>query len=128
MVTAPDRRRFNASLVTEDLLHSDSLAETLKWIVPLETLELNRSVLVEELVDGEEATSDLDLDLSALNLDHDATRSKLVDALGLAHEHDLQLLTVGVVVDVLCKFSVDRVLLDWDVDGDAGLEVDDVSA
>lgn len=82
--------------------------------------------MVEELVNGEESTSDLDLDLSALNLDHDATRSKLVDALGLAHKHDLQLLTVGVVVDVLCKFCVDHVLLDWDIDGDARLEVNDV--
>ena len=91
------------------------------WVLAFEDLELRGSVLIKELVDGEEATTNLDLDLVPSALDEDTLGAELVDALGLAHEHDFQLLAVGVVIDVLCQLLVDLVVLDRDVDGDARL-------
>ena len=55
-----------------------------------------------------------------------ALLSELVNPLRLTHEHDLQLLSVGVIVDVLGKRRVDGVALDRDVDGNSRLQVDDV--
>ena len=91
------------------------------WVLAFEDLKLRGSVLIKELVDGEEATTNLDLDLVPGALDEDTLGAELVDALGLAHEHDFQLLAVGVVIDVLCQLLVDLVVLDRDVDGDARL-------
>ena len=52
----------------------------------------------------------------------------MVNTLGLTHEHNLQFLTIRIIVDVLGKLFVDRIVLHRDIDGDAGLEVDDVLA
>ena len=98
------------------------------WVLAFENLELRGSVLIKELVDGEEATTNLDLDLVPGALYEDTLGAELVDALGLAHEHDFQLLAVGVVVDVLRQLLVDHVVLHGDVDGNARLQVDDVLA
>ena len=123
---ASDWRRLAALSSDDSLLDGNLLSESLEWVVTLEDLELTWSVLVQELVNGEESTANLDEDLASLDLDHHATGAELVDALRLAHEHNLQLLAVGVVVDVLGKLQVDRVRLDRDVDGDALLKVNDV--
>ena len=123
---ASDWRRLAALSSDDSLLDGNLLSESLEWVVTLKDLELTWSVLVQELVNGEESTANLDEDLASLDLDHHATGAELVDALRLAHEHDLQLLAVGVVVDVLGKLQVDRVGLDRDVDGDALLKVNDV--
>ena len=123
---ASDWRRLAALSSDDSLLDGNLLSESLEWVVTLKDLELTWSVLVQELVNGEESTANLDEDLASLDLDHHATGAELVDALRLAHEHDLQLLAVGVVVDVLGELQVDRVGLDRDVDGDALLKVNDV--
>ena len=67
------------------------------------------------------------MDLVLLDTDSDALLSKLVDTLSLSQEHDLQLCSVRVVVDILCELLVDHVSLGWDVDCNAGLEVDNVA-
>lgn len=124
---ATDRRRLHATPSGHYLLDSNALVEAPEWVLTLKLLKLHWRVLVQELIDGEITTSDLDQDLAALDLDADTLRAKFVDTVSLAHEHDLELVAVGVVVDVLCKLHVDGVGLDRDVDSDAGLKVDDVS-
>ncbi len=112
----------------DGLLKGDTVRHATHRVLALENLKLRGSVLVQELVDGKEATTDLDLDLVSGTLDEDALGAELVDTFGLAHEHDLQLLAVGVVIDVLRQLLVDLVVLHWNVDGDARLQVDDVLA
>ena len=124
---AAHRRSLNSTLSANDLLHGDTLVETLEWILALETLKLARRVLVQELVDGQVSAAHLDDDFSTLDLDEHALGSELVDTFGLTHEHDLELLTVGIIVNVLRQLRVDRVRLDWDVNSDSGLQVNDVS-
>ena len=73
------------------LLDCDALAHSLEGVLSLELLELIGSVLVDELVDGEEATAHAHQDLVLVALDVDALGAELVDTLGFPHEHDLQL-------------------------------------
>ena len=83
--------------------------------------------MVNELVDRQESSSNLNLDLVSFDLDHDTLRAELIDALGFSHEHDLELLTIWVVVNVLCQLFVSSVSLGRNVDSDPRLEIDDVS-
>ena len=78
---AANRADLNSDLISDDLLDGNSLAEPLEGVSPLKLLELDRSVLVQELVDGEETTADLDLDLVCGHLHVHALGAKLVDAL-----------------------------------------------
>lgn len=110
------------------LAHRNLLTHPLQRVLPLQQLQLCRRVLVEELVDGEVASADTNVDLVFVNADQHALASELIDTLRLAHEHDLQLLAVRVVVDVLSDSLVDCVALDRDVDCDAALQVNDVVA
>ena len=64
---------LNTHFVTESLLDSNLLTESLEWILTLKLLELLRRVLVQELIDGEETTSNLDVDLITVDLNHDTT-------------------------------------------------------
>ena len=52
----------------------------------------------------------------------------MVDAFLLAHEHDLEFLTIGVVVNVLGQFLVNGIALHRNVDRNSRLEIDDVLA
>ncbi len=61
-----------------------------------------------------------------LDAHSDLARAEFVDTLSRAHEHDLEFLAVRIVVDILCKFLVDHVILDWNVDSDSRLEIDNV--
>ena len=110
------------------LLKGNTVSHATERILALKHLQLSRSVLVQELIDREETTSDTDLDLVLNTLDHDALSAELVHTLAFTHEHDLELLPVWVVVDVLSKLLVDSVVLDRDVDCDARLQIDDVLA
>ena len=107
-------------------MNGDLLVETFERVLTLQFLELDRSVLVEELVDGEVASAYSDVDLVLLDLDGHSLSAELVDALSLSHEHDLQLLPVREVVDVLSQTLVNGISFDRDVDSDARLKVDDV--
>jgi len=104
------------------------LGETLHGVLSLQLLQLARGVLVQEFVDREVATADADVDLVLFDLDGDALAAELVDTLALTHEHNFQVLAIGVVVDVLSDALVDHVVLDGNVDGDSSLQVDNVVA
>ena len=100
-------------------LDGNFLTESLQRVLSLELLELSRRVLIQELVQGEVAAANSDFDVVLLDLDSDSLGSKLVDALRLAHEHNLELGPLGVVVDEFSELSVDWVLLDWNVNSDS---------
>ena len=108
------------------LLYGDLLGELLERVLALELLEFNGRVLIQELVDGEVAATNPNVDPVLVNLHVDLLGSELVDALRLTHEHDLQLAALRVVVDVLREKFVCTVIFDGDIDRDPGLEVDDV--
>jgi len=110
----------------DGFLNSHLLVEASQGILPLKLLELGGRVLVEEFVEGEESTTNTNVDLIFVNLNGDTFGAELVDALALAHEHNLELLAIGVVVNVLGQLLVDGVALDGDVHSDARLEVNDV--
>ena len=82
--------------------------------------------MVDELVDGQKATTDLDLDFISFNLDHDALRAKLIDAFRFTHKHDLEFLAVRIIVDILCKLFVNRVSFGWDIDRNPGFKINDI--
>ena len=102
--------------------------ESLDGVISLQLFKLNGSVLIKELVNRKVTSANTNLNVIFFNLDCNSLRSKLVDTLRLTHEHDLELLAIGVVVDVLRQLLVDDIALHWDVDCDARLEVNDVLA
>ena len=108
------------------VLDGGGLAESSEGVLGGKLLKLDGSVLVEELINGEVASTDTDVNLVLVNSDGDSLGSELVDTIGLSHEHNLELLSVGEVVDVLGKSNINLISLNGDVDGDSGLEVDDV--
>ena len=124
--TADGRVLANGFSFAGGVLHCGGLTEASKRVVRGKLLKLDGGVLVQELIDGEVTSTNTDVDLVLVNSDSDSLGSELVDTIGLSHEHDLQLLSVGEVVDVLSKSNINSVSLNWDVDGDAGLQVDDV--
>ena len=83
-------------------------------------------MLVQELVNAHVASAHSDLNLVFLDAHVDLLGAELVDALCLAHEHQLQLVAIWVVVDELCHLLVDLITLDWHVDGNSCFQVDDV--
>ena len=107
-------------------MKGDSVGHAAERVLALENLELGWSVLIKELVDREETTADTDLNLVLNTLNHDALGAELVDTFAFSHEHDLELLPVWIVVNVLGKLFVDSVVLDGDVDRDARLQIDNV--
>ena len=118
---------INQSMPLDNLLGKHTLTEAFKWVLALQFLELSRRKLVQKLVDREVAAAHTNLDLTALFYAHvDSLGAELVDALRLSHEHDLELVPIGVAVDVLGHFLIDRIVLHGHVHGDAGLEIDDV--
>ena len=119
-------RALSDALRLDRALDGDLLGHALQRVLGLELLQLDRSVLLKERIDGEEATTDTDLDVVLLDLDHNLLGAELVDTLRLTHEHDLELASLGVVVDVLGEASVDGILLDRDVNGNTLLKVNDV--
>ena len=120
---ATDGGGLSHFLADNGLLDGDLLGELLQGVFPFELVELGGGVLVEELVDGEEAAADTDVYLVLLDSDPHSLRSELIDSLALTHEHDLQLLSLRVVVDELSQALVDGVVLHWDVHCDALLQL-----
>jgi len=116
----------NGVALAGSVLDGSGLAETSEGVIVGKLLKLDGGVLVQELINGEVTSSDSDVDLVLVNSDSDSLGSELVDTIRLSHEHDLQLLSVGEVVDVLSKSDIDLVSLDGNVDSDSGLEVNDV--
>ena len=74
------------------------MVQRVNLLIPL---QLNRNVLVQELVDLEPASANLDEEVIPFDFDLDPTSTELVYALLHAQEHDLELSAVGIVIDVL---------------------------
>ena len=119
-------RGLNARLIADDFLDGNTLAHPLKWILALQLLQLSWRVLIQELVDAEVASTNLDQDLAALDLDAHSLLTKLVDTLRLAHKHDLKFAALGIVVDVIAQSFVHSIRLNRDVNGNAGLKINNV--
>ena len=83
-------------------------------------------MLVEELIDAKVTSSDSDLDLVLLNAHVYSFRAKGVSSIALTHEHNLQLVSVWVVIDKLSHLVVDLITLNWHVDSYSSLEINDV--
>ena len=62
-----------------------------EWVSALELFHLGGTVLVNELLDGHESTTNLDLRLSTVDFNRDSSRAEHVDAFLLAVKHDPQL-------------------------------------
>ena len=101
------------------------LVQRVNLLIPL---QLNRDVLVQELVDLEPATANLDEELIPFNFDLDPTSTELVDTLLHTQEHDLELSAVGIVIDVLGQRLVDRIALDRDVHSNTSPQLNDVGS
>ena len=69
-----------------------------EWVSALELFHLGGTVLVNELLDGHESTTNLDLRLSTVDFNRDSSRAEHVDAFLLAVKHDPQLRFVRVIV------------------------------
>jgi len=111
---------------SSDLLDGHSFIVALEGIVASVFLKLNGSVLIKELVDRQVPTTDSNVDLVFVYTYGDTLGTELVHTVALTHEHNLQLLSVREVVDVLSETLVNGITLDWNVDSNARLEVDDV--
>lgn len=74
-----NRRCLNTNLVSKNLLDRYFLAKAFKGVLALQLFKLLRGVLVEELVNGEETSTDFDVNLLTINLDHHAAGAKFVD-------------------------------------------------
>ena len=82
--------------------------------------------MIEELVKGKVTSTNSDFDIVLFDLDGNSLGTELVNTFRLAHEHDLELRSLGVVVNEFSKLSVDWVFLHWNVNSDSLLEVNDV--
>ena len=110
------------------LLYGDAISHPAERIFSLKLLELSWSILIQELVEWEEATTHADLDIVLFDFDGNSLGSELVHTFSFAHEHNLQLLPIRVVVNIFGQLLVNGVSFDWDVDSDTGLKVDNVGA
>lgn len=110
------------------LCHGDLLLEAFHGVFALKFLELNGGVLVQEFVNAQVAAADSDVDLIFVDFDADTLAAEVVNTLGFTHKHNLKLLAIRVVVDVLSNLFVDLVIFDGDVNCDSRLQVNDVVA
>ena len=107
-------------------MDGDLLAEPFERVLSLQLLQLDWSVLIQELVQRQVSAAHTNLDIVLLYLDSDPLGTELVDAFGLAHKHDFKLGSLGIVVDELCELAVDHVVFHGDVDGYSLLQINDV--
>lgn len=105
----------------ETLTDAHLLVEASHGVLALKLLQLFRGVLVKELINAQEAATDTNIDLVIIDLYHDALGTKLVDTLTFTHKHNLQLLALRVVVNVLSDLLIDLVILDGDVNSNSRL-------
>ena len=100
------------------------LCKSLEWVSPFKLLKLTGRVSRQELVDTHIATADSDQKLAFSFAHFNAFGSKLVDSGALAEEHNLQLLTIWVVIEEFCHSFIYRIVLNRNIDGNFGLEID----
>lgn len=117
-------------MVLRGLADNHLLTKSLKRVSALQLLQLLGRVLIKELVNRHEASTNsnckvnnsaLTLNLVLLDLDEDFFAPKLIHAFALSHEHDLEPLPVRVVVDEVRQFLINRVVFDRNVHRDLAL-------
>jgi len=108
------------------LLHTDSLLHASDGVLSLELLQLTGRVLIKELINTQEPTTNSDIDLVLVNTHVDLLGPELIDTLTFTQEHNLELSALWVIVDVLGKLLVDAIVLNGDVHCNPRLEVYDV--
>ena len=57
--------------------------------------------MIKELIDPQKSTTNFDLDLILLDLHKYLSRTELINPLRFSHEHDLKLVSIWVIIDVL---------------------------
>ena len=107
-------------------MNGNPISHPAEWVLSLELFELSWSVLIQELVDGEETAAHLDVDAVLVATHVDLLAAEFVDTFALTHEHDLELASLRVVVDVFSKPLVNCIFLYWDIDCNTLLEINDV--
>ena len=111
--------RHNITARGGELLHLKHLISQLpKGVLPGHPLELGGSVLVDELVNGEVATTHAHVDVVVIHADVDALCPIDVDALTLTLEHDPESLSVSHVVDIVSDSLINEVTLHGDVESE----------
>jgi len=88
-------------LVISWLLRGHTLVVINEGIVAQLLLKLDGSVLPKEIIDRQGTASDSDVDLILVNSDGNTLGTEMVDTVRFTHEHNLELLSVREVIDVL---------------------------
>ena len=84
-------------------------------VLSLQFLELHWRILVQKFVQRKITATNFDLDLVADAAHPDTLSTELIDTFSLAHEHDLELLAIGIVIDVLSQLQIDLITFDRNV-------------
>jgi hypothetical protein len=113
-------------MASYNFLDSNLFVKALERVFTLEFFQLSRCVLVKELVNGQISTANTDINLVLVYSNMNFLGAKLIDSVTLTHEHDLELLSVGEVVNVFGQLAVHDVTLQRNVHGNSSLQVDDV--
>ena len=102
-------------MALDGLLEGYPVGHTAHWVFSLQFLKLNWRILVQKFVQRKITATNFDLDLVADTAHPDTLSAELIDTFSLPHEHDLQLLPIRIVIDVLSQLQIDLIALDWDV-------------
>jgi hypothetical protein len=113
-------------MASYNFLDSNLFVKALERVFTLEFFQLSRCVLVKELVNGQISTANTDINLVLVYSNMNFLGAKLIDSVTLTHEHDLELLSVGEVVNVFGQLAVHDIALQRNVHGNSSLQVDDI--
>jgi len=82
--------------------------------------------LIQKLIDRKITSANSDLDIVLLHFDGHSLRAELINTFSLSHEHDLQLCSLRVVVDELSQLFVSGIFLDWNINSNSLLQINNV--
>ena len=102
-----------------------ALRELLKRVCACDLGQLDRLVLIDELVNVQVAAAGTYQKFVVFDFDCDSLGAEHICALALAHEHDFQLFSIREIVDVVSHLQVDGIILHRQVDRGFLFEVKD---
>ena len=97
--------------------------EFLKRISSFNLFELYSGILIQEFVYTHVTTTDANHEFVICKSNFNAFGTELIDAFLLSNEHNLQLVSIRVVIDEISELFIDRVALDWDVNCNLGFKI-----
>ena len=121
-----NRRRLTDCCGDASLLDSNFFWETLYWVFAVQSLHLNRRILIQELINRKISSANSNLDIILLNLHSNLFGSKLVHAFRFSHEHNLQILPLWIIVDELGEASVHLVVFYWNIHRNPMLQINNI--